>query len=291
MWMYCERFDVLPQLGVPPWSSVTKAAADLIEYVAPSTVIGGTCGTAASVSTVIERIRSWSCSARLAATARAFSRAEEPLALSMPERTASATKASTVALTMASISAKPDSERELRGDAIVDFIDTSGPRVEWGEDPRRGSPTVAERVGGVLARAHAGLAAGAHEQPGAGALDRVRRAAHGRRIDRHRERLRVGGDDQTAGLAERGLDPRQVRRRRAVEVAVVLVEHLHRRGSGGRGGLGVRVLRLRALREEQREGDGGEDADDQHGDEELGEREAVLRPEPARNTGARHAPR
>src|SRR3954463_3757985 len=161
MWMYCERLEGLPQAGVPPWSSVTKTASDLMLYVAPSTVIEGTCGTAASVSTGIERIPSWARSPRLAATARAFSRAEEPFALSMPERTAIATMASTVALTMASIMAKPSCERKGRRSAIVDFIDTSGARVEWGEDPRRGSPAVAEGVRRGLAGADTGLVAGA----------------------------------------------------------------------------------------------------------------------------------
>jgi hypothetical protein len=75
----------------------------------------------ASVSTSIERIVSWSCSARVAATARAFSRALELLAASMPDSTAIAMMASTAALTTASMRAKPDSEEVKRALAIESF--------------------------------------------------------------------------------------------------------------------------------------------------------------------------
>src|SRR3954451_2682836 len=66
---------------------------------------------------------------------RAFSRAEEPAEASTPDSTARATSASTAALTMTSIKAKPSSERGVRASAIENFIDTSGERVEWGDDP------------------------------------------------------------------------------------------------------------------------------------------------------------
>ncbi len=76
----------------------------------------------ASASNRYERIRSWSCSASAPATARAFSRALEELAASMPDSTAMAMTASTAALTMTSMRAKPASEREWGWTFIVDFI-------------------------------------------------------------------------------------------------------------------------------------------------------------------------
>ena len=58
----------------------------------------------------------------MAATARAFSRAAELLAPSMPDSTAIAMMASTAALTMTSMRAKPDSEEVKRALAIECFI-------------------------------------------------------------------------------------------------------------------------------------------------------------------------
>src|SRR4051812_9758306 len=85
------------------------------------------------------RMRSWSCSARLTATALAFSRPVERPAASTPARTARATMASTAALTMTSISAKPASPsrgRSLlsrrRRRAITCSIDRAPRRVEAG---------------------------------------------------------------------------------------------------------------------------------------------------------------
>src|SRR4051794_2051466 len=74
----------------------------------------------------------------------------------MPESTARATSASTAALTMTSIRAKPSSERGVRGSAIENFIDRSERQVEWGEDrsyqrlPSASGVTRQEPIPGLL---------------------------------------------------------------------------------------------------------------------------------------------
>jgi hypothetical protein len=66
---------------------------------------GPICATSVTCLAATPRMRSWSCSARLTATALAFSRPVDRPAASTPARTATATIARTAALTMTSINA------------------------------------------------------------------------------------------------------------------------------------------------------------------------------------------
>jgi hypothetical protein len=103
--------------------------------------------------------------------------------------------------------------------------------------------------------------------------------------------LRDGADGQLGHrfLAERRLDADQFRAGHLFVFAVVV--HGERLGSGCRGAhlrLRVDVDRLRLLAEQRRQGDRGEDPNDQDHDEQLDQREALLAVVALPTWGAQH---
>src|SRR3954452_17616495 len=116
-----------------------------------------------------------------------------------------------------------------------------------------------------------GRRAGTHVAGGGVVLDRERVAGLRRRLDRVLGRRRRAVDRHI------GAEVLDLGRLIAVLVGLVVDEAgLHLRHDVARIGLRRRVLALRALPQERRQGDGGQDADDQDHDQELDQGEALL---------------
>src|SRR3954453_6637946 len=143
-----------------------------------------------------------------------------------------------------------------------------------------GLPVVALRVGGRLAAALGRARARARRDTRGRALrDRER---VGRLRDRHDRVARAGAGRRDRDLALAGADVEarvaELRRGGAVRVVAggIRATRLDLRDRVARVRLRLGVLALLLLTEEGRQGDRGEDADDQDHDEKLDEREALL---------------